>query len=75
VRFSFNRTGKIIDRPRETYISKDIDDDARQIYRHAVTAALDRCTPIPVTERLGGSIAGRPISIRFVDDRGDDRGS
>jgi hypothetical protein len=75
VRFSFNRNGKIIDRPRETYISKDINDDTRQIYRRAVAAALDRCTPMPVTERFGGAIAGRPISIRFVDDRGDDRGS
>ena len=75
VRFSFNRTGKIIDRPRETYISKDIDDETRQTYRRAVAAALDRCTPMPVTEGLGGSIAGRPINIRFVDDRGDDRGS
>jgi hypothetical protein len=71
VRFSFKRTGEIIDRPRVTYTSKDADTDRRDIYRHAVTAALDRCSPIPFSNGLAGAIAGRPIAIRFIDDRTD----
>jgi hypothetical protein len=36
---------------------------------HAITAALERCTPLPFTDGLGGAVAGRPIAIRFVDNR------
>ncbi|HTS40784.1 MAG TPA: hypothetical protein VMH84_09625 [Xanthobacteraceae bacterium] len=71
VRFAFRRTGEIIGSPRETYISKDIDDDTRRIYRRAVTAALARCTPMPFGKGLAGAIAGRPIAVRFTDDRTD----
>ena len=69
VRFSFKRSGEIIGVPRVTYASKDADDDTRKIYRLAVTAALGRCTPMPLSKGLGAAIAGRPIAIRFVDDR------
>jgi hypothetical protein len=30
---------------------------------------LKRCTPVPVTEALGNALAGRPLTIRFVDNR------
>ena len=69
VRFAFKRTGEIIDRPRVTYTSRDADDDTRRAYRDAIDAALARCTPMPFGKGLGGAIAGRPIAIRFVDDR------
>ena len=71
VRFAFKRTGEIIDHPRVTYTSGNADDDARKIYRRAVTAALDRCTPMPFSKSLSGAIAGRPIAVRYVDDRAD----
>ena len=35
----------------------------------AITAAFDRCMPLQFTNGLGGAIAGRPIAIRYVDDR------
>jgi hypothetical protein len=41
----------------------------RDSYHHAIIAALERCTPLPFTTELGGAIAGRPIAIRFVDNR------
>jgi hypothetical protein len=31
--------------------------------------ALERCTPLRFTPGLGGAIAGRPIAIRYVDNR------
>ena len=43
--------------------------ETREIYRNAITAALERCTPLPFTDGLGGAVAGRPIAIRFVDNR------
>lgn len=71
VRFSFKRTGDIIAPPRVTYSSKDANADTKEIYHRAVTAALERCSPMPLSTRMGGAIAGRPIAIRFIDDRTD----
>jgi hypothetical protein len=69
VRFAFNRGGGIIGVPRVTYTTPGIDDDTRKTYREAITEALDRCTPLPFSAGMGGAIAGRPIAIRFVDNR------
>ena len=69
VRFAFKRTGELIGEPRVTYTTPGIDDDTRQTYRRAITRALDRCTPLPFSKGMGGAIAGRPIAIRFIDNR------
>jgi len=69
VRFAFNRAGKIIGKPRVTYTTPGAGGDARRTYRHAITEALDRCTPMPFSSGMGGAIAGRPIAIRYVDNR------
>ena len=42
--------------------------------RDAVNAALARCTPLQFGNGMGGAVAGRPIAIRFVDDRTIDNG-
>jgi hypothetical protein len=41
----------------------------RDTYRDAVDAALERCTPLHFSTGMGGAVAGRPIAIRFVDER------
>jgi hypothetical protein len=69
VRFAFNRAGEIIGKPRVTYTAPGARGDARRAYRHAITEALDRCTPMPFSRGMGGAIAGRPIAIRYVDNR------
>ena len=69
VRFSFNRTGQAVAAPRVTYTSSEAGAEARGIYRRAVDNALERCTPMPFSKEMGGAIAGRPVSIRFIDDR------
>jgi hypothetical protein len=69
VRFSFKRTGEPVAVPRVTYASSEAGPEARGIYRRAVDAALERCTPMPFGKEMGGAIAGRPVSIRFIDDR------
>jgi hypothetical protein len=73
VRLSFKRSGEIIGAPQVTYASPDAPPEARNRYHDAITAALDRCTPLPFTAGLGGAVAGRPIAIRFVDNREADR--
>jgi len=69
VRFAFNRDGGIIGEPRVTYTTPGIDDDTRKTYRDAIKEALDRCTPLPFSAGMGGAIAGRPIAVRYVDNR------
>jgi hypothetical protein len=55
--------------PRVTYASHDAPSAVRDVYRDAVDAALKRCTPLHFSDGMGGAVAGRPIAIRFVDDR------
>ncbi len=76
IRFAFKRDGEIIAPPRMTYATHDVPADVRNVYRDAVHAALARCTPLHFSEGMGDAVAGRPIAIRFVDDRtiGDQSG-
>jgi hypothetical protein len=69
VRFSFKRTGEIIATPRVTYTSPGAPPAAKETYHNAITHALERCTPMPFSAGLGGAVAGRPINIRYVDNR------
>jgi hypothetical protein len=74
IRFAFKRDGEIIAAPRMTYASHDAPADVRDIYRDAIDAALKRCTPLHFSQGMGGAVAGRPIAIRFVDNRTIDNG-
>jgi hypothetical protein len=74
VRFAFKRDGEIVAPPRVTYASHDAPANVRDIYRDAVEAALKRCTPLHFSDGMGGAVAGRPIAIRFVDNRIVDNG-
>jgi len=69
IRFAFRRDGQITAPPRRTYSSHEAPDDVRDTYRDAVDAALKRCTPLHFTNGMAGAVAGRPIAIRFVDER------
>jgi hypothetical protein len=69
VRLSFKRDGKIIGEPRVTYVTPGITPEVRRTFWDAVTAALNRCTPMAFSASLGGALAGRPLAIRFVDNR------
>jgi hypothetical protein len=73
VRFAFKRDGEIIAPPRVTYASHDAPVETRDVYRDAVNAALARCTPLHFTDGMAGAVAGRPIAIRFVDDRSTEK--
>jgi hypothetical protein len=69
VRFSFKRSGEIIASPRLTYATAGVSTDIRSTYFNAITTSLDACMPLKLTSGLGGAIAGRPIAIRYVDNR------
>jgi hypothetical protein len=69
VRFSFKRSGEIIATPRVTYATAGAPADTREAYLKAINASLQACQPLKFTGGLGGALAGRPIAIRYVDNR------
>jgi hypothetical protein len=69
VLFSFKRSGEIIAAPRVTFSTRDVPQQTRDLYRKAISASLDACMPLKFTGGLGGALAGRPIMIRYVDNR------
>ena len=69
VRFSFKRSGEIIAAPRMTFSTAGASADVRDTYLKAINASLDACMPLKLTGGLGGALAGRPIAIRYVDNR------
>ena len=62
---SFNRAGAILGHPKITYESEHASDNDRLRYRVAAMEALQRCTPLPFTEGLGGAVAGRILTVPF----------
>ncbi len=69
VRFSFKRSGEIIGAPRMTYASAGVSPEIRGNYLKAINASLEACVPLKLTGGLAGALAGRPIAIRYVDNR------
>jgi hypothetical protein len=69
VRFSFKRSGEIIGTPRLTYATAGVPAETRAAYLKAINASLNACLPLKFTGGLGGALAGRPIAIRYVDNR------
>jgi hypothetical protein len=69
VLLSFKRSGDLNGEPRITYETPGATDAQRYSYRLALAQAITRCTPLPFTEALGNALAGRPMTMRFVDRR------
>ena len=69
VMMSFRRNGELFGQPRISFESAGASDEERLTYRVAVADMLKRCSPLPFTEALGNAIAGRPFTMRFIDDR------
>ncbi|MBK3663834.1 hypothetical protein JJE66_21725 [Bradyrhizobium diazoefficiens] len=69
VRFSFNKAGGLIGPPRLTYVTAGVPADTRTTYLNAINTSLNACLPLKFTDGLGGALAGRPIAIRYVDNR------
>ncbi len=68
IRLSFKRSGEIFG-AKLTYETRDVSDEERRMYYGVLLEAMKLCSPLPVSESLGGAIAGRPFMFRFTDDR------
>ncbi len=69
VRFSFKTSGEMIAPPRLTFATSGVAADTRAGYLKAINSSLDACLPLKFTKGLGSALAGRPIMIRYVDNR------
>jgi hypothetical protein len=69
VLFSFKKSGEIIAPPRVTFSTREVPQATRELYRNAITSSLHACVPLKFTGGLAGALAGRPIMIRYVDNR------
>ena len=66
IRFSLKRDGSLFGKPQITF-SKWAGDAADQRgFAEGIAAAFGRCLPAPITNGLGGAIAGQPLSLRFI---------
>jgi hypothetical protein len=73
VRFSFKRSGDLIGPPRLTFATAGVPTEVRETYLKAINDSIDACMPLKFTGNLGGALAGRPIAIRYVDNREIDK--
>jgi hypothetical protein len=66
IRLSFKRTGEVLGKPMITFsrFNGDTADQKRIIA--SILAGLAQCTPLNFSPGLGGAIAGRLFTLRFV---------
>ena len=69
VRFSFKTSGEMIGPPRMTFATSGASADDRSTYLKAINDSLNACLPLRFSDGLGGALAGRPLMVRFVDNR------
>lgn len=65
VRFSLRRDGTLFGQPRVTWEMRRSPPGLRERFTDTLMRAVRDCTPMRLSPGLGGSIAGRPITIRF----------
>lgn len=66
VLFSLKRDGSLLGRPRITHSRLVGNESDRRDFVAAALSAVSRCLPIPITDGLGGAIAGRPLNVRLT---------
>jgi hypothetical protein len=64
--FSVRRDGALLGRPRVTFAKLAGDIEAQRKLTTSIAAAFNRCLPLPISDALGGAVAGRPLSVRFL---------
>jgi hypothetical protein len=66
IAFSLKRDGSLFGKPHVAYSRLPTDLAARARFLDRVAGKFRACFPAPVTDGLGGAIAGRRLTIRLV---------
>jgi hypothetical protein len=69
LKIAFKRNGELLADPRFTYTTHDAPEKAKAAYHEAALDMLKHCTPLPITDALGGAIAGRPFVVAIKETR------
>ncbi len=64
--FSLKRDGSLLGQPRISHSRLVGNAGDQRDFIAGSLAAISRCLPIPVTDGLGGAIAGRPLRLRLT---------
>jgi hypothetical protein len=65
LRFSLTHYGALRGKPMITYSKLVGSSEDQRVFVSAALDALERCTPVPVTERFGKIVAQQMIVMRF----------
>ena len=74
-RFALRRDGNLVGAPRVVFATAGVALRARELLTRSVVEAIAACTPVRMSARLGGAIAGRPLAIRFIHKGPSGRGA
>src|SRR6266853_5341467 len=69
LKLAFKRDGELLADPRFTYTTHDIPEKVKAAYQAAALDMLKHCTPLPITDKFGDAIAGRPFVIPIDETR------
>ncbi len=73
VMFSVKRDGSLHGQPRITYSHLTGNAAAQEAFVRASLASIQRCFPLPITNTLGGAVAGQPLRLRITTAATDPR--
>lgn len=63
--FALRRDGSLLGKPRVTFAKMKGDAEDQRRFVEGTAAAFARCLPAPITDALGGAIAGRGIALHL----------
>jgi hypothetical protein len=66
LQFSLRRQGTLIGKPRATYSNLGSDAALNRAFVASILEALDKALPLPLSDSMGGAIAGRILAPRFT---------
>lgn len=64
--FSLRRDGSLFGKPRASWSKLSGTTEQQHVFVASVLAALERALPLPLTDSMGGAIAGNPLAMRFA---------
>ncbi|MER8900539.1 hypothetical protein [Mesorhizobium sp. M0514] len=64
--FSIRKNGTLMGKPRATFSHMGDDAALNRVFVTSVLEALDKALPMPLSDSMGGAIAGRPLFPRFT---------
>ncbi|WP_374546825.1 hypothetical protein [Rhodoblastus sp.] len=66
IAFSLKRDGALLGKPHIAFSKLPRDGAVRTDFLESVAGAFSRCLPAQITDALGGAVAGRRLTMRFV---------